>query len=300
MNAQMMEWNDLQLVLAVCRKGTLSGAARELGVNHSTVFRRVASIEEKLGVRLFERHSRGYVMTEAGELVYASAQNVDNEVLNLSRKLIGRDLQLTGTLRVAVPDALLLKVLMKHFTEFTGRYPGIELELIMSNNYLNLTRREADVAIRVTNSPPETAIGKYICSMQTTIYASSEYIRKQPSRDIGEYSWLMPDESLSQLPVTKWFSSRYPQARVALRCNSLMGLYEAVAQKMGIASLPCFLADKDSQLERLLLPPKELSAQVWLLTHPDLRRTARVQVLMQFLESALIDEKNLLEGVLVN
>jgi DNA-binding transcriptional LysR family regulator len=296
MNAQPLEWNDLHLVLAVCREGTLSGAARVLEVNHSTVFRRIGAIENKLGVRLFERLPSGYVMTKAGEAMQQVAERVENEVLGLSRKLIGRDLHLSGVLRIAVPDALLLKILMPHVSSFAQRYPDIQLELIISNNYLNLTRREADIAVRVTNSPPETVIGRHICSMMTTIYGSTEYLASQADNTIEHYTWLMPDENLAHLPICKWLNHHYPNAKTAFRCNTLLGLYEAAVQNLGVVSLPCFLADPDTRLKRLLTPPDELTAELWLLTHPDLRRTARVRAFMDFLENILEKEKDLIEG----
>jgi len=299
MNAQPLEWNDLHLVLAVCREGTLSGAARVLGVNHSTVFRRISNIEKKLGVRLFERHPTGYVMTLAGETMLKVAERVENEVLGLSRELIGRDLHLSGVLRVAVPDALLLKILMPHLSIFVQCYPEIQLELVISNNYLNLTRREADIAVRVTQSPPETVAGRHVCAMMTTIYGSTEYLTRQTDNTIERYTWLMPDESLAQLPIAKWLDRKYPKATIVLRCNTLLGLYEAAVQGLGVVSLPCFLADPDTRLSRILAPPDELTSELWLLTHPDLRRTARVQALMDFLEEALEKEKDLIEGLLV-
>ncbi|MFV2033086.1 MAG: LysR family transcriptional regulator [Gammaproteobacteria bacterium] len=299
MNAQPLEWNDLHLVLAVCREGTLSGAARVLGVNHSTVFRRVGAIEEKLGVRLFERLATGYVMTEAGEAMLESGERMENEVLGLSRRLVGRDLHLSGVVRVAVPDALLMKVLMPHLCDFSRRYPEIQLELAISNNYSNLTRREADIAVRVTSSPPETAMGRRLCSMRTTVYASTGYLAGQTGGALENYAWLMPDEDLAQLPVTRWLERNHPKATVRLRCNTLLGLHEAAVLGLGVASLPCFLADPDTRLERVLPPPDELTSDLWLLTHPDLRRTARVKALMNFLAEALEKEKDLIEGRLI-
>ena len=296
MNAQLLEWNDLHLVLAVCREGTLSGAARTLAVNHSTVFRRISAIEKKLGVRLFERLPTGYVMTEAGEAMLKVGERVENEMLGLSRELIGRDLHLSGILRVAVPDALLLKILMPHLNIFTQRYPEIQLELVISNNYLNLTRREADIAVRVTQSPPETVIGRRICTMATTIYGSTEYLARQISSTIENYAWLLPDENLAHLPITKWLENKYPKAKTVLRCNTLLGLYEAAVQGLGVVSLPCFLADPDSRLSRVITPPTELTSELWLLTHPDLRRTARVRALIDFMAEVLEQEKDLIEG----
>lgn len=300
MKAQPLEWNDLHLVLAVCREGTLSGAARVLGVNHSTVFRRIGAIEEKLGVRLFERLPTGYAMTEAGEAMRKVGERVENDMLGLSRELIGRDLSLSGVLRVAVPDALLLKILMPHLSIFAKRYPEILLELVISNNYMNLTKREADLAVRVTQAPPETAVGRHLCDMMTSIYGSTEYLARQTSNTIETYTWLMPDENLAHLPINKWLNRNYPKAKTGFRCNSIMGLHEAAVQGLGIASLPCFLADPDTRLSRILAPPDELISELWLLTHPDLKRTARVRALMDFLGEALDKEKDLIEGRLVS
>jgi len=285
-------------VLAVCREGTLSGAARALGVNHSTVFRRICTIEGKLGVRLFERLASGYMMTEAGEVMLASGERVENEMLGLSRKLIGRDLQLSGVLRVAVPDALLIKILMPHLSVFSRRYPKIQLELIIPNNYLNLTRRESDIAVRVTQEPPETALGRRICPMMTTIYSSIEYLARQTGGAIEDSIWLLPDESLIQMPIIKWLDRNYPKAILGLRCNTLLGLYEAVTQALGVSALPCFLGDSDARLKRILPLTDELDSELWLLTHPDLRRTARVRALMDFLSETLEKEKMLIEGQL--
>jgi len=299
MKAQDLQWNDLYLIMAICREGTLSGAARTLDVNHSTVFRRIASIEEKLGVRLFERHSGGYAMTSAAEAVLTVAEKIENDVLGLSRELIGKDLQLNGVLRIATPDALLLKILLPHLKFFTVQYPEIQLELFVSNNYSNLTRREADVAIRVTDSPPESAMGRRICIVNTTIYASDEYLKNRASSEFNSDTWLMPDENLAHLPVIKWLDHNYSHAKVLLRTNNILALYESVLLGLGVAALPCFLADPNDRLTRLLEPPKELSSELWILSHPDLRRTARVRVLMKFLSNSLQKDKSLIEGCLV-
>lgn len=296
MNAQQIDWSDLHLVLAVCREGTLSGAARLLGVNHSTVFRRVGAIEDRLGVRLFERLPTGYIMTEAGEAMLKTGERVENEILALSRDLVGRDLNLHGLLRVAVPDALLLQCILPMLDDFTRRFPDIQLELAVSNHYLNLSRREADVAVRVTDTPPESAIGRHICSMASTLYATREYIQRHDNNPAATGSWLMPDEELAHLPINLWQAKHYPQARIGLRCNSLLGLHQAARQSLGVVALPCFLADPDDRLCRLVPPPTELASELWLLTHPDLRRTARVKAFMDFLAEILTAQQDLIQG----
>lgn len=222
MSAQPLDWNDIHFVLAVCREGTLSGAARSLGVNHSTVFRRISAIEKKLGVRLFERLASGYLMTEAGEAMHKSGEYIEDEVLGLSRKLLGGDLHLSGVVRMAVPDALLMKILMPHLSAFSQQYPKIQIELIISNNYLNLTRREADIAVRVTQKPPETVVGRRICTMATTVYGSTRYLDNQADNTLETHTWLMPDESLEQLPITRWLNLKHPNALTGLRCNTVV------------------------------------------------------------------------------
>ena len=296
MNAQSLDWNDLRFVLAVCHEGTLSGAARRLGVNHSTVFRRINGVEDQLGVRLFKRLQSGYAMTEAGEAVLEAGDLIENEVLQLSHKLIGRDLRLHGTLRVAAPDALAAKVLTPHIAAFSDNYPDIQLELSISNSHMNLTRREADVAIRATRIPPEAVIGRRVCTLATTIYGSTSYLAAHVDQSPRHYSWLMPDDELAYLPATKWLHDNYPSAQTLLRSNSFLTLFEAAKQGHGVVPLPCFLGDPDPELQRVIDPMEDLASEVWLLTHPDLRRTARVRTFTDFMMDALKKKKDLLEG----
>ncbi|HED18017.1 MAG TPA: LysR family transcriptional regulator [Gammaproteobacteria bacterium] len=193
MKAQDIAWDDFRTMLAVCREGTLSGAARLLGVNHSTVFRRVNALEDKLGVRLFERLPEGYAMTEAGESVREAGERIEDEVFGLSRKLVGRDLGLHGTLRVTAPDAFAIKRLTPLLVRFSKRYPDIRLELSMANHYLDLTRHETDVAIRATTTPPETVIGRRLCALVTTVYGAGLYLESSPpGQTMEQHAWLMP------------------------------------------------------------------------------------------------------------
>ena len=293
MNAQQLDWNDLRYVLAVCHEGSLSGAARALNVNHSTVFRRINAIEEMLGVRLFERLSNGYAMTEAGEAALRVGDRIENEVLGLSHKLIGKDLRLSGVLRVTAPDALAIKILMPHISEFSKQYPDIQLEFSVASNFFNLSQREADIAIRATSSPPDTLIGHRVCGLATGIYGTSEYLNEASSEHLP---WLMPDDELAHLPVTRWQKKHYPEDSVVFRSNSFLALFEAARQGQGIAPLPCFLADPEHKLDRIIAPLEELDTELWLLTHPDLRRTARVRAFTEFLLLLLKKQRNLFEG----
>ena len=299
MNAQSLEWNDLQLVQAIGRTGSLSGAARILGVNHSTVFRRIGAIETSLKVRLFDRHARGYSMTAAGEAFLSVSDDIENQVNELTRLVIGRDISLRGTLRVAVPDALLLSVLMRHIPDFARTFPEIELELISANTYADLTKREADIAVRATSTPSDTLFGRRLCNMATTAYAIKDEPVEEPI-GLAERKWLLPDDSLGLAKSLKWHSKTCSGSKVILRSNSLLTLKEAAIAGMGAALLPCFMGDTASELIRLMAPPAELTSEIWLLTHTDLKNTARVRAFMSFISEAFKSEQACMEGSLSN
>jgi len=296
MKAQLFSWNDLNLVLAVCREGSLSAAARKLEINHSTVFRRVAALEAELGVRLFERLSSGYVMTEAGEAVLESGERVENEIFALSRKLMGQDLRLTGTLRITATEGFARNILMPYLAAFSRACPEINIELSATSHLLDLMHREADIAIRSTRSPPDAVIGRELCKVANTFYASRAYLERKATMAPEEFEWLMPDDTFEHSDSHQWLQQHYPRGRVKLRTNTFSALLLAAQQDLGVAPLPCFLGDTQADLVRVFEPPAVLESAFWMLIHPDLRRTVRVRAFSEFLTEALQQDIDLIEG----
>ncbi|MDH3981116.1 MAG: LysR family transcriptional regulator [Gammaproteobacteria bacterium] len=292
-----MQWNDLTVVLAICRAGTLSGAARALNLNHSTVFRRLNAIEEKMGVRFFERLQQGYVMTEAGEAAMRAAERIDEEVLGLSRELVGKDLRLQGSIRVTAPEGLSIHFLGTHIGQFCRLHPDIHVDLVVTSSDLRLSRREADLAVRVTSHPPDTSLGRHICRFRFCMYASRAYLKKNFHGKLEDYDWLMPDDGIDWLPASIWRKELRPQARVVMSSDNTLVLVNAAKNDLGVIPLPCFWGDSEKKLVRVIDPPDELTLDLWLLTHQDLRHTARVRALMTFLHEALQQQKDLIEGV---
>ena len=190
MDAKTENWDDLRVFLAVARAGSLSGAARTLGVNHSTVFRRIGAFEAALGVRLFERQPGGYLLTPAGEELRDGALRVEEEIANLSRKVAGQDLRLSGTVRVTTIDMLAFGLLPRHLAGFRDAYPGIEVDLVVGNATLNLSRREADVALRVGNAPAETLVGRRVGRLAFAVYGSAGYRARRPEPDLALHDWI--------------------------------------------------------------------------------------------------------------
>jgi DNA-binding transcriptional LysR family regulator len=294
---QGIEWDDLRYVLAVAEHGSLAGAARALGVNHTTVLRRIGAFERREGLRVFDRLPDGYALTAGGEELVAAARHMAETVTALERRLAGRDLRLEGTLRVTTTDTLMVSILGRHLAAFRSAHPGIVLEVAVSNRMFNLTKRDADIAIRPAVDPPGTLVGRRISALAFALYASPTYLAAQPdTRDLAAQSWVAPDESLADIAVARWMAA-LPKERIAFRADSLVALREAAASGIGIAALPCYLGDTDTRLVRVRRAPvKEIETALWLLTHADLRQTARVRAFMEFAAKALAAERGLLEG----
>ena len=291
-----MDWSDLNLVLAICRAGTLSGAAKSLDINYTTVFRRINSIEKKLEVRLFDRQPNGYVMTEAGEVIKRSAERIDEEVMTLSRELLGKDLRLQGRIRITAPEGVALRLLAPHLAAFCQQHSDISMELIATSSPLRLSQREADLAVRVTNKPPENYIGREVCKVRFGIYASPDYLENNQDLSLDQHLWVMSDDSFEFSPFPTWRKKFHPNTRVVFSSNNTIAVIDAANRGLGMTPLPCFLGDSEPGLIRTTDTPDELTLSLWVLIHPDLKNTARIKALMTYLFSALESEKPRIEG----
>ena len=289
----MRDWDDLRYFLAVARAGSLSGAAKALGVNHSTVFRRIEALEGRLGVRLFDRHREGYSPTPAGDEMREAAERVDTAIDDMDRRIGGRDLRLSGPLAVTTTDNLVPCVLGEPLAEFHAAYPGIELSVLIDSEFFNLSKRQADIAVRPTNTPPDTLFGRRIADLAFAVYTGGG---AKPGKNLDRLPWLGFDDTLDHLAAAKWFNASHGGAPVALRSNNLTALQTAAAQGMGLALLPCFMGDPDDRLTRVTDPIPAARSALWLLTHEDLRNTRRVRAFMDFMADALAARRGLLEG----
>lgn len=287
MNEQQIRWDDLQIVLAIAETGSLSGASRALRISHATVFRRLSDMERRLGVTLFERSRTGYTPTLAGDDLTASAKRVQSEVNGAERRIIGQNLTLTGSLRITTTDTLFAGLLSPLLANFRQRYPDITLEVVISNQLQSLSRREADIAIRPTRKPPETLVGRRVSDINLAIYGQKALWQNAPlllntplpldPLSLQKEAWIGPDVHLGDTALEKWMMDK----SVAYKLDSMLGMQSAVRHGAGIAVLPCYLGDADEALLRLSAPIETLTTPLWLLTHPDLRRVARVRTFME-------------------
>ncbi len=282
---QDTDWDDLRYFLAIDRSGSIGAAARQLGASHSTVLRRIASLEKKLGARLFERLPTGYAMTSAGERLRARLEGVAERIEGAQRELSGLDEGPSGTIRVTSTDTLACGLLMPHLAAFRKTHPGIRIELVVSNTFMSLTKREADVAVRPSNRPPENLVGRKIGRVRTALYAARGRVRR--NTDWRDCDWVSPGESLAHLDQAKWIAKNVPPERVAATVDTLLGMVDAVRAGLGIGFLLEFLAAPHDDLVRLAEPDANLDTEIWVLTHSDLRNVPRIRILTDFLHERL-------------
>lgn len=292
-----VNWDDLRFVLAVADQGSVASAARWLGVNHTTVLRRVHAFEEAKKIRLFERLSTGYVLTAEGEQLVATARGIDDTVAALERRITGRDLKLEGVIRVTTTDTFMTSVLPAHLAAFRRRHPRIAIELALTNSRLNLTKRDADVAIRPAKELPAPLIGRRVADVGFAIYGARSYLETKPADPLSaDHAWLAGDELLANSPVAGWMRHHVPDAHVAFRADSFVALRHAAAAGLGLAALPCCLGGAEPALARLDAPVDELKTGLWVLTHQDLSRAARIRAFIEHMEDRLAGDRALLAG----
>lgn len=292
----MMDWDDMRIVLAICRAGSLTGAAEALKLNKSTVFRQINAIEKKMGVRFFERIQQGYVMTEAGESVMHAASRMEEEAINLERELLGKDFRLQGDIRLTAPEGIATYVLTPVIAEFCRLQPAIRVEVVITNTSLELARREADLAVRVTNRPPDTSLGRCIGDFNFCAYASSRYLKRNPTSDLAEHHWVTTLGESDWLVPLIYKKKGQAREKTVFSSNLTLTAISAAKQGMGVILLPCFLGDRERGLKRVSEPLKELANELWILTHPDLRHTARVRALMTFIYESLSPQQDKFSG----
>jgi len=284
---QQINWDNLRYVLMVASKGSIAAAARELQVNRTTVLRRINAFQDNLNCRIFERGEAGYVLTPEAEKMISAAREVENTLFNMQRQLAGRELKLEGELRVTTTDTFMVALLGPHLARFHRKHPHIIVEILSTNSILDLNRRDADIAIRPTRTPDAHLVGKRVSDVEFGIYASREFLEGRTTKNLFLQDWIGFDTSLRSTPPGAWFEAKVPQARVCLRGDSFVGVKVAAENSIGLALLPRLLGDGSDQLERLPLKIPELTIGLWLLTHPDLVRSARVNAFFEYFSEAL-------------
>ena len=296
MNA--LAWDDFRLVKAIADAGGMTGAAAALGVNHSTVFRRLGQIEEAVGQTLFERHKTGYVATVAGEDMAQLAARMDEDVSAFARKIAGRENAPSGEVRITTTDTLFLHLLVPIFAMLRLAHPSIRLDIVIANQALNLSRRDADIAIRASDSPPEALVGRKLATLAWAVYGHASADNAQPETSaLFEQPWVTLGDQLSHIKAARYVRERVAPERIVLKTSAVLGMAEAIEAGIGIGPLPCFIGDQRSGLRRVMQPNPDFGTALWLLTHPDIRQSPRIRATLDGLAIEIGRHRALIEGM---
>lgn len=296
----MDNWDDLKFVLAIATAGNVTRAAKRLGVTHSTVSRRLSALEESMATRLFERLPEGFVPTAAGEQAVATARRVEAEVLTLDTRITAQDTELEGPLRITAAQLLFQVQLAEIMQQFSERHPRIELQMIAANEKLSLHRREADIAVRVTDNPGETLFGRLATGQNRCYYMSRNFARKyRETMETGHDSIPLPCVTFKWWGqgVPKEIRTRYTSAFISLVADDMIALLAAVKAGIGVGRLPCFLGDPDPDLVRIPGMEPSRYLDIWVLTHPDLKNVARIRTFLRFAADAFKARSGLYLGI---
>jgi DNA-binding transcriptional LysR family regulator len=303
LSAVIDDWNDARLVLAVAREGNLTRVAKILEIDYSTVFRHLNALERKLGMPLFDRFPGGvYQPTSVGARMAAAAERMEDEALSFERDVAGRDRHLSGRLRVTSAETLAYRQLTPHLAAFRKAHPGIVVELAIDNRILNLSRREADVALRPQRPKEGDLWGRKIAGVAWAVYGAradvdSNYFPASAVKGIERHPLIGWDEVAPRFGAADWLENAAPASSFVYRTASLVNQLLAAKAGMGLAVLPCYLGDPESELARAFPKPiPELAAELWIVTHVDLRHTTRVRTFFDFICERLARERELFEG----
>jgi DNA-binding transcriptional LysR family regulator len=279
-----LDWGHLRFFLELARTGSLSRAANRLGVDRNTVARRVGALEEELGLPLFERGPQGWTRTAAGDELAALATRVEEDVLAIARHADARDTALSGTVRLTTATHLAAFLLVPALPRLRERHPGLVLEVAADQRTFDLTRREADLALRFGRPRDAGLVTRKLSDVAYGLYAGTAYAAGRRSVDLDRDAFVGFDDSLAGVPQERWLARVAPGRRVVFRSNSTASLQAAARAGMGVAVLPCFVAEHDPALVRLD-GPQPVNHELWLLVHGDLRRTPRVRAVIEWVDA---------------
>lgn len=280
-------WDHLRFFLALAEGGTLSTAARRLGVSHTTVLRRVRAFETSLGTQLFDHTAQGYTLTAAGETLRAEASGVRDAIESVARRIGGADAGLEGEVTITTTDTLAFAVLPPLLAELGERYPELRFTLSMRNRLSDIVNREADIAIRTGREPPERLIGRRVGTVHFAACASSDYaaahaLARFPD-DVAAHRFVTLDGSYAGVPFHDWLEARLPPEAARTTVSGFLAAVAVCRAGMGITVLPSYLLAELPDLVELPVTERIATNELWVLSHADLRDTERVRVVRRHL-----------------
>ena len=290
-----LSWDDLRIIKMLSECGNRSDTAKKLGINVSTVSRRVAQVEKTLGVALFDHRRSGYMLTAEGAELRALGERVELDIVSVTRRVSRSGQGPLGKLRITTSDSLLLYFLTPIIADFKALNEGIMIEVLVGNQTLSLARDESDIAVRATNKPSESLVGRRLATIAWAPYGSIKNAPTATPFAEGQ-AWISYSAALCGLKATSYVESRVAADCISYRTDSVAAASAAIAAGLGFGFLPCMLGDITPGLVRVGPVVPELQDDLWLLTHQDIRKSWRVKAFMTFCAAAVANQKPLIEG----
>ncbi|MBB1485782.1 LysR family transcriptional regulator [Oceanospirillum sp. D5] len=290
MNAKMqykLTASDLEVLLAVYRGGTLAAAAERIGVDSSTIFRCVQKMERGIGQSLFSRSRSGYRPTELGLQLAEKAEAIEVELESARSAAQMAPEDIAGSVHITTTDTILHGLLAPQLSLLNRTHPLLQFELETANRLANLSRRDSDIALRATRTPPEHLIGKHLGPIRVALFASQISGLAAGDRIDNKICWIAPDEALPDHPSVHWRKRYYPKANVAYRVDSILTVTEFIRLGFGIGIIPLFLAEDYPDLVQLTDVLDECQTELWLLAHPESRHLRRVSAVFGHLSQII-------------
>jgi len=288
-------WSDLEYVLTVAATGSVAAAARALGVNHTTVLRRVHAFEETINLRLFERLRSGYRPTTEGGLFLDAARAIEGTLADLERKVAGSDTALSGPVSVTSTDSI-VPLFIDALAAFQRGHPNVIVDVRVANVHLNLDRRESDIAIRASNNPPAHLVGRQVCELRFCVYSAPDLLEKSADMPMEQWPWIGMEMPLAGSAAGEWVGKNIPAESICFHSNSFNTIRDLAVNGAGFAMIPRYLGDGDPRLVRVEGLGRMPVSGLWLLSHEDMLRSPRVRAATDFLYRGLRAKRAAFEG----
>jgi DNA-binding transcriptional LysR family regulator len=297
----MFDWDDLKHFLAVARHGSTTAAGRAMKVDQSTVQRRLTELERRIGQPLVERRATGYRLTAYGQELLPHAERVEQQMLALQRFVQSSARELNGVIRLTCPEPIVLRISQSSLLQHLHiRHPGLHVEFVMSDHYVDLAKGEADVALRSGDTVDNQLVGRKIADSLWAVYGGQAYLaehgRPKNETDLAQHVWVGFDETMAKHRATLWLRQVAPRAKLVATSGSVLGTVHFAKANLGLATLPTALGDAEPDLVRVLGPVKELTRSWRMLTTRQLRRTPRVSAFFEFMVQELATLRPILTG----
>ena len=291
-----MDWDDLRYILMVAEQGNLSNAARVLGVSHTTVLRRVAAFEEKNGINVFDRSSSGYSLNPRSQYLLSSLREIEERVDDLNWAIARQVIELDGPVRITTSDSIAAAGVAQYVADFQSQHPKLAVEFNISNEFVNLANRDADITIRPAQNLSQGLVGERACNLLMRVYATREYLEQNPGQAYKDHKWLGVGPPISLTMVGEWQRKNLPENSIAIKSSSFVGLRDMAETGLGMSLLPCFMGDPSPELFRVDRFLDELTTGLWVATHKELVGSTMTQLVIDWFLRSLRDSADIFEG----